>query len=443
MDLGNDPVFELFGRWLVSSGALNRIEAQLGTHRRLGIYSLQVVLWLMIWQRLQSRATLGQAVQQLVQGAGWSLLPPCKRVREGRISASPGGYCQSVKKMSKLVPQQVTREIVEQLSKTIGEPWPGLPGPVYLLDGSSLQLPHTRGLTRAYPPSGNQHGESHWPILRLVVMHDVSSGLALYPQWGPMNGDRAVSEQGLAAAAMDDLPPGSVVVGDRNFGVFSVAWEAQQRQHGVLLRLTKPRAVKLFGGPIAREGDFPVEWKPSSYDQKQVTRWPREAKLEGRLIAVRVGRGRSKQWLYLITTLDLPVAKIVELYGQRWNIETDLRSLKRTVHLNQIAAHSKDGMEKELLAAISAYNLVRAVMCLAARRAGIAPRRLSFTQVLNVVSNAWPRLIAAETKQDHDAEFERVLDWAAACKLPRRRKRRSYPREVWGRGYRFPSRKTK
>ena len=100
-------------------------------------------------------------------------------------------------------------------------------------------------------------------------------------------------------------------------------------------------------------------------------------------------------------------------------------------------------MEKELLTAICAYNLVRAVICLAGRRAGIAARQLSFTQVLDVVNCAWPQLIAAETREKHDEQFERVLDYAAACKLPRRRKRRSFPREVWGRGYRSPAKKTK
>lgn len=437
-------IFNLYGRWVVDRGVLEQIESELGERRRQGIYSLAVVLWLMIWQRLQPRATLSHAVRNLVQGNARSLLSNCKRVREGRISAAAGGYCQSVKKMSKLVPQQVTRDIVAQLSKEIGEPWPGVAGPVYVLDGSSLQLPHTRELASAYPPASNQHGSSHWPLLRVVVMHDVSSGLALYPQWGTMYGDKAVSEQTLAAAAMEQLPPGAVVVADRNFGVFSVAWEAAQRQQGVLVRLTKVRACKLFGGPIAKEGDSPVIWKSSRWDQPQTRPWPAGASLSGRFIAVRVGRGKSKQWLYLFTTLsDLSMQQIVELYGQRWNIETDLRSLKRTVHLQQISSRSSEGMEKELLTAICAYNLVRAVMCLAGRRAGIAARQLSFTQVLDVVNCAWPQLIAAETREKHDEQFERVLDYAAACKLPRRRKRRSFPREVWGRGYRFPARKTK
>lgn len=437
------PVLDLYRRWVVSSGILDRIQVQSGRRSRRGIYSLAVVLWLMIWQRLQPRNTMSQAVRQLVQGGGGGLLGDCKRVREGRISPAAGGYCQAVQKMPKLVPQLVTRDVVARLSEQLGDPRPGLAGPVYVLDGSTLLLSHTRQLARVYPPGKNQHGPGHWPILRMVVLHQLDSGLALYPQWGPLNGSHAVSEQGLAAQALEQLPEGATVIADRNFGVFSVAWETAQRHCGMVVRLTDVRAQKLFGRAICREGDYPVQWKASRWDRPQAKPWPVGATLEGRLIAARLGRGKARKWWYFFATVALSVADVVALYGERWNIETDLRSLKRTVHLQQIRSRSVAGMEKELLTAICAYNFVRAVMCLAARRNGIPARRLSFTQVLDVVNCAWPRLVQAETKQAHDAEFEQVLDWAAACKLPCRRKRRRYPRQVWGRGYKFPARKTK
>jgi hypothetical protein len=138
--------------------------------------------------------------------------------------------------------------------------------------------------------------------------------------------------------------------------------------------------------------------------------------------------------LYLFTTSGLPPEEVVARYGQRWSIETDLRSLKRTVQLHHIRARSVDMMEKHLLMAISAYNLVRAVMCLAARRSRIDPRQLSFNRVLTVVDCAWHRLVNAPTEQQGQREFRRVLDLAADCTLPRRRKRRSYPRQNWRRG---------
>jgi hypothetical protein len=437
------PVLELYRRWVVSSGVLEQIQKQMEMRSRRGIYSLVVVVWLMMWQRLQPRGSMSQAVGQLVQGGNRSLLTGCKRVREGRISQAAGGYCQSVQKMPNLVPQLVTRDVVARLSEELGEAWPEWAGPAYVVDGTSLLLPYTRKLAKAYPPGNNQHGPGHWPILRMVVLHDVSNGLALYPKWGPFHGEHAVSEQGLAAQALDQLPEGATIIADRNFGVFSVAWEVVQRQRGVIVRLTEARARKLFGGAICREGDDRVRWQASRWDQPQGTPWPAGASLEGRFIAVRVGRGKSKKWLYLFTTLSVSVATVMRVYGQRWNIETDLRSLKRTVQLQHLRSRSVDGMEKELLMAICAYNLVRAVMCLAARRSGVPARRLSFTQTLDVVNGAWPRLTSAPTTKAYDAAFEQVLDWIAANKLPNRSKPRRYPREVWGRGYRFPTRKTK
>jgi hypothetical protein len=90
------------------------------------------------------------------------------------------------------------------------------------------------------------------PILRLVVLQDVQTGLALRPAWGPLNGPHAVSEQDLAFQAISHLPPGALLIGDRNFGVFGVAWAAHQQAHPVLLRLTRARALKLAKGPFGR-----------------------------------------------------------------------------------------------------------------------------------------------------------------------------------------------
>jgi len=64
-----------------------------------------------------------------------------------------------------------------------------------------------------------------------------------------------VSEQTLAERAMDALAPGSTVVGDRNFGVFSIAWQAQQRGLAVVIRMTEVRARKLVGDRSARRAN--------------------------------------------------------------------------------------------------------------------------------------------------------------------------------------------
>lgn len=99
-------------------------------------------------------------------------------------------------------------------------------------------------------------------------------------------------------------------------------------------------------------------------------------------------------------------------------------------------------MEKELLLAITAYNLVRAVMGWAAQQARTSPRSLSFSQVQDVVEAAMPLLAAADSPDKYALHFHRMLHAAAYCKLPKRSGRRAFPRLIWGHCQSFPKRKS-
>ena len=208
----------------LAPGELYRmLQRQVGVTVRNGIYSARLVIWMMINQRLQARGTLASSVEQLVQGRFDSLLSRCKRVRQKKIAVSTGGYCQARQHLPKLLVSRSMDELIERLRSRLLESGPGLAQRAYWLDGSSLQLEHEPELVEAFPPASNQHGKSHWPVVRMVVLHDWETGLAERPYWGPLNGRQAVSEQALAERAMQHVPVGSVMVGDRNFGIFSTA----------------------------------------------------------------------------------------------------------------------------------------------------------------------------------------------------------------------------
>jgi putative transposase len=398
-----------------------------------------VVAWLMIWQRLQGNRGLA-AVQCLIHGGAGDLVVDCKRWTEDEVSGATGGYCQARQKLPKLVASQVSERIVDHLRAEMQEGWQGLLRPVFVIDGSTLQLQHVPELVKAYSPGRNQHGENHWPVMQLVVFHDVFSGLALRPAWGAMYGDAAVSEQALAEQALERLPSDAVVLGDGNFGIFAYAYAVQQSHRPMILRLTQARAQKILGSKLVEGTDRKVVWCASRWDRLGHPQLPEGASVEGRLI-VCANPSRPNELLYLFTTLDLPVEEILGIYKLRWRVETDLRSLKRTVGLHQLSSKSVDMVEKELLLAIAAYNLVRAVMCLAARRVNLIPRQLSFSFVQNVVEAALPGLDNAASDEEYQQRLDRMLRYAAQGKLPNRSRVRSYPREVWGRGGHFPRRK--
>jgi len=286
-----------------------------------GIYTAAVVVLLVILQRLlQGKGTLSGAVQQVLSGRLNGLLPRHKRIQEDSLSGNTGAYSRARCRLPKSVVEKAADQVVEYLLADPKEALPGLGRQAFLLDGSSVKLPHTEELLKVYPPASNRHGESHWPVMRVVVAHDLVSGIALRPAWGPMYGTQAVSEQALAEQIIDRLGAGSILVLDRNFGVFSVVWYASGKNHPIVVRMTDARARSLNRGKLPSEADEWIDWKPSRWDRRAHPNLPGDACIRVRFIATRVlCKGKPIQ-LYLVTTLNLPVPPIVELYGFRWNI---------------------------------------------------------------------------------------------------------------------------
>ena len=239
--MDNPELLILLGLYAeIAPGALFcLLQRNLAVIRHDGIYTPRVVMWMMMQQRLDARGTLESTVAQLALGHFDPLLSRCKRVRERKIGVATGGYCQARQNLPKMLMDRAVEEIVQRLRNHLAERLPQWKRPVYVIDGSALQLEPHPELRAAYPPARNPRRPSHWPVLRLVVLHDVETGLAQEPCWGPMYGPGAVSEQALAERAMNPLPPGGVLIADRNFGIFAIAHSAHQKGQDVVVRMTQ------------------------------------------------------------------------------------------------------------------------------------------------------------------------------------------------------------
>jgi hypothetical protein len=401
-----------------------------------GIFTLRVTTWMMMMQRLCSGGSLATSLGELLQGNGRELLEPCKRVREGNISANTGGYNRARQKMPAAAARRIAGQSFEQLHQI--QAGRGLRNRLFLLDGSSIRLANTAEVVETYPPAENQNGASHWPIMRVAVMHHVVTALAMPPEFGPMYGKQAVSEQALAEPLIDKLPPESVLIGDRNFGVFSVAWHAHSQGHQVLVRMTGARARRLRGDLNA--GDRNVVWQATRDDRRGHPAIPAEARIEGRLIITRPEGIDGNEDLYFFTTLGEPAREVAALYKERWNIETDLRSIKEQVRLHTIEAQSPKMVACELLMAITSYNLIRAVMTEAARHVNVEPRSLSFSRSRAMFWGFARAAAHIQSAEDFDHHWRLLIRSIGQCKLYQRQ-RPPAPRAVWHKRQNFPDRK--
>ena len=187
LDMAHSDSASWFNLYLhLAPAELFRLLQQIHLKARAGIYSARLVMWMMMIQRLQPRGTLASSVAQLAEGRYDRLLSQCQRVREKNIGLSTGGYCQARQHLSKVLVTRALDELIERLRSRLLESGEVLPQRTYLLDGSSWQLEHEPDLVEAFPPASNQHGKSHWPVVRIVVLHDLETGLAERPYGGTM-----------------------------------------------------------------------------------------------------------------------------------------------------------------------------------------------------------------------------------------------------------------
>lgn len=400
------------------------------------IYTPWVVVWLMVYQRLYANAPLSDAVGELFRLK--EHLPSNRRITEATLSSNTGAYSQARSRLDPEVAEAVSDHVFQTLMEGSPPAWEGRR--VFLLDGTTSALASVPRLRQEFPPATNQHRPSPWPILHWAVAHELSSACALRPEIGAKYGPAAVSEVTLAVNLLGRLPPQSVVMADRNFGVFVFFEAAQAAGHEVVTRLTEARFRALLKHAHALEpGRWELLWKPSAAERRKYPELLAEAGVQVQLHQVPVVTSEGNPLtLFLVTTLAASGQKLAKLYGLRFNVETDIRNVKVVLRMDELRGQSRPMLRKELALGMVAYNLVIQIRRLAAQQAGLEPRRLSFSGSWSLV-----KIILLQpanwTTDEFLRNFHQVLRGCAQRKIPNR-PGRNYPRQVLRRSQKYPYR---
>lgn len=404
---------------------------------RAGIYTASIVLALMIGQRLSEDKTLEQAVASIRDRGDNDLLEEMasrsKRIKEGRISPSTGAYAIARKRL----PLSVVTGVADSLNQSILAATKSVESSdndVYVIDGTTIQVAHSPDNLAKYPLCGNQHGESHFPQVRVSVATQASTGVVMRPAIGAYAGKKT-GELSLADEVLAQIPLGSTVIGDRLYGCYTFAHAASSRGLKVITRLKVGDAERLIGFTPRETGEKQHVWKPS---KDLIRRHPalRATEVSGRLVWCPIVSPDGKgEMLVIFTTVDAQLAKVIELYGWRWVVELDLRSIKTTLKMNFINAKSPGVVKKEIILGVSAYNLICYVRGVIAANSNLNPRKLSFTSIARRIKNIATLAFHNRSQRDIAAAIDLLHNEGKSFQLPNRsKKRNSEPRKTWRRG---------
>jgi len=95
--------------------------------------------------------------------------------------------------------------------------------------------------------------------------------------------------------------------------------------------------------------------------------------------------GRKQKPFVVVSNMVEPSGKdevsadeIAELYGFRWNVELDIRSIKSHLNMGFMRCKSPEMIHNEFWTKLLAYYLIRMTIGLAAKQESILPRTISF-----------------------------------------------------------------
>ncbi|QEG39466.1 IS4 family transposase [Roseimaritima ulvae] len=390
------------------------------------VYTQAPTLWLLVMQRLGGGLSLEQVVKDLINNHS-DILPENRRVTEGKLSENNSAYNKARQNLPIEVIEEFSHRVCDHLARRAEPAF--LDQRVFILDGTTITLPPTQELKKAFPPAMNKHGESVWPVACLMVAHEMQTGCALVPQVDPMYGSKNSSEPKQAEKIIDRLPENSIVLADSGFGIFSVAFHCQLRAKPFVFRLTKQRyKAYIKKATLIEETEgcrtYHLIWKPTAKERKKHPALPADAAVEAFIHQVDLENGQT---LELVTNVETDGVSVGELYRRRYDIEFDIRDLKVTMDSENIRAKSVDTVKKELLGSVIAYNLVTQLRKQAAKLINVKPRRLSFSGVWTTFRYD---LLYKDfnTLEEWNLAYQGALVSASGRKLPNRKEPRSYPR---------------
>lgn len=304
--------------------------------------------------------------------------------------------------------------------------WRGLA--LYGLDGTTLRVPDSPANRRHFGghPAGGGHGESGYPLARVVTLMELRSHLLRAAAFGP----HTTGEYTYAARLWDAVPNDSLTLVDRGFlaaaPLLALARGGTNRHWVVRAkRNTRYRVLEAFG-PGDAWVEMQVSWQARRGDPTLPATWRARA-----LAYHRPGHPAQLLLTSLRDPAAYPAAEVLALYHERWEIELGYDEVKTGLLAREEAIRSQSpaAVEQELWGLLLAYNLVRLEMGRVAQVAGVVPTRVSFIAALHLIRDEWLWCTAAlpGAIPRHLRELRRTLTQLI---LPPRRPERHYPRAV-------------
>jgi hypothetical protein len=314
--------------------------------------------------------------------AVWGKLTCALGALAGRVPAA-----SSLARARRRVGVAPLRRLFEVLSGPVAVP--GQAGAFYrglravVIDGTHLHAPDLAEITWRYPKRAQGlEREFGYPLLRLLAVVECGTRALVGACFGP----DTEGELGYARRLLGCLDHSMLLLADAGFDATEFLREVQQSGARFLVRSSARRRCTI--AQRLPDGSYLTRIVASRY--RPGAGWcPLQARVIEAWITVTLQDGtvQREQWRLITNLLDhtrYPAAELVDLYHQRWQVETAYYSLKATLLDGRVLrSRSIPGLDQEVYAVMASYQaLIRASCEVLTHQPDTAPARVSFTVLL-------------------------------------------------------------
>ena len=388
-----------------------------------GIYHTTIVLWAFLSQVLRDgkEASCQSAVSRI----------SAFLIRAGRKppTADTGDYCRARAKLSEFAIKQVCIGVATQAQSQANAEWLWETRDAYLVDGFTFQMPDTPENQKAYPQHTAQKPGLGFHIARVTCMISLATGTVINAAFGRYKG-KGTGETALFKQLLGSLKKGDVVVADRHYCCYWLICALMKMGVDVCFRKHQARHTDFRKGRRLGKQDHIVSWKkgtrPEWMSKEEYASLPNEITL--REIRYMIEEPGRKQEAFIVATTMLDPQgesaatkdQIAELYGYRWNIELDIRSIKSFMNLSHVRCKSPEMVHREVWTTLLAYNLIRTTIALAANLFNTRPRQISFVSACQYVLASWQEAYQIEDKVLLENYCREMLKAISQCEVGNR-----------------------
>ncbi|BCJ70558.1 transposase [Catellatospora sp. IY07-71] len=255
------------------------------------------------------------------------------------------------------------------------------------VDATTLHVPDRPGTRTRYPKRQGPAMTFSYPYLRLVVLVECGTRALLGAAFGP----ESAGEHVYARRLLDKLDAGMLLLADAYYDSWKLLADIAATRVQYLCRSGAGRVPLIL--TRLSDGSYLSVLGHGRLKVRVIETWVEITHADGVV--------RTEQWRLITSLLDhtrYPAADLVQLYHQRWQVETTYLSIKSTILDERVLrSHHPADIDQELWALLTVYQtIIRITVDAVDALPDVDYHRASFT-------------VALETARDQVVTAEAVI----------------------------------